>query len=151
VFAPLGVHAFVSRRRDDMRRLAFANLRTYDPNWVYHGLIVGTAPDAARLLQRLFTTGFLSEASRAAMFDSVPPPFVLAADRPFVSPTPGTGLMIDPDGPLGLWFGHSGGGPGSACAVYHFPDRRPPRTVAAFADTDDEGAMERAVLEIAAP
>jgi CubicO group peptidase (beta-lactamase class C family) len=149
VFAPLGVHAFVTRRRDDMQRLAFRNLHSYDPNWVYHGLIVGTASDAARLLHRLFTTGFLSDASRAAMFDSVPLPFVLS-NRPFVSPTPGTGLMIDPGGPLGLWFGHTGGGPGSVCAVYHFPDRAPRQTVAVFANNDDEGAIERAALEIAA-
>ena len=149
IFAPLGIHAFVTRRRDDMQRLAFANLRSYDPNWVYHGLIVGSASDAARLLHRLFTTGYLSDASRAAMFDSLPLPFVVT-DRPFVTPTPGTGLMIDPDGPLGLWFGHTGGGPGSVCAVYHFRDCDPPRTVSAFADHEDDGAVERSVLEIAA-
>jgi hypothetical protein len=58
--------------------------------------------------------------------------------------------MIDPNGPLGMWYGHSGGGPGSVCAVYHFPTLRPPRSVAVFADGDDEGAVERAVLELAA-
>jgi D-alanyl-D-alanine carboxypeptidase len=148
VFAPLGVHAFVTRRRDDMQRLAFANIRSYDPNWVYHGLIVGTAPDAARLLHRLFVTDFLSDASKAAMFESVPLPFALTG-RPFVTPTPGTGLMIDPDGPHGLWYGHTGGGPGSVCAVYRFPDLEPPRIVAAFADDRDEGAIERTALELA--
>ena len=71
-------------------------------------------------------------------------------NRPFVTPTPGTGLMIDPDGPLGMWFGHSGGGPGSVCAVYHFPDLSPARSVSVFADADDEGAVERRVLELAA-
>jgi hypothetical protein len=35
-------------------------------------------------------------------------------------------------------------------AVYHFPTLRPPRSVAVFADGDDEGAVERAVLELAA-
>jgi CubicO group peptidase (beta-lactamase class C family) len=148
VFAPLGVHAFVTRRRDDMQRLAFANIHSYDPNWVYHGLIVGTAPDAARLLHRLFATAFLSDASKAAMFESVPLPFVLTG-RPFVTPTPGTGLMIDPDGPRGLWYGHTGGGPGSVSAVYRFPGLEPPRTVAAFADDRDEDAIERTVLELA--
>ncbi|HUO90455.1 MAG TPA: serine hydrolase domain-containing protein [Rhizomicrobium sp.] len=149
VFAPLGIHAFVTRRRDDMQRLAFANLRSYDPNWVYHGLVVGTASDAARFLECAFTTDFLSEASRAAMFDAVPPPSV-PADRPFVTPRAATGLMVDPDGPHGLWYGHTGGGPGSVCAVYRFPDLDPSRTVAAFSDDRDEGAIERAVLEIAA-
>ena len=35
-------------------------------------------------------------------------------------------------------------------AAYHFPDLDPPRTVAAFAPTDDQGIAERAVLEAAA-
>jgi CubicO group peptidase (beta-lactamase class C family) len=148
VFAPLGVHAFVSRRRDDMQRLLWRNLGAYDPRWVYHGLIAGTAADAARLLHRLFTTSYLSQASRAAMFDSVPLPFALAG-RPFVQPTPGTGLMIDPKSRRGMMYGHTGGGPGSVCAVYRFPDLAPPRTVAAFADNDDEAAIERAVLDLA--
>lgn len=149
VFAPLGVHAFLTRERDDMQRLAFANLGTYDPNWVYHGLIVGTALDAARLLHRAFTSEFLFADLRAAMFQASIPLGALA-NRPFVTPTPGTGLMIDPDGPLGLWYGHTGGGPGSVCAVYHFPDLSPARSVAAFADKNDEGAIERMVLELAA-
>jgi CubicO group peptidase (beta-lactamase class C family) len=148
IFAPLGVHAFVSRRRDDMQRLLWRNLGSYDPRWVYHGLIVGTAADAARQLHRLFATAYLSQASRAAMFDSVPLPFALAG-RPFVQPTPGTGLMIDSKSRHGMMFGHTGGGPGSVSAVYRFPDLDPPRTVAAFADNDDEGAIERTVLDLA--
>lgn len=149
VFAPLGVHAFMTRERDDMRRLAFGNLRSYDPNWVYHGLMVGTAIDAARLLYRVFTSEFLSADSRAAMFQASASLGALP-DRPFVTPTPGTGLMIDPDGPLGKWYGHSGGGPGSVCAVYHFPDLSPVRSVSVFGDADSEGAVERRVLELAA-
>ena len=148
IFAPLGLHAGMTRQRDDMQRLAWPNLRSYDPNWVYHGLIVGTPADAARLLHRLFTTAFLSEFSRTAMFQSIPLPFVLQG-RPFGKPTPGTGLMIDPAGPHGMWYGHSGGGPGSASAVYRFPDIDPPRTVAAFADSDDDAALERHVLALA--
>ncbi|MBS0469811.1 MAG: beta-lactamase family protein [Proteobacteria bacterium] len=145
LFAPLGVHASMIRRREDMERLAFAHLHRYDPNWVYHGLVIGTAADAARLLHRLFTTNYLSAASRAAMFDSVPLPFDLTS-RPFVAPTPGTGLMIDPQSRHGLMAGHTGGGPGAVCAVYHFPDLVPPTTVAAFAASDDEAAVERFVL-----
>jgi D-alanyl-D-alanine carboxypeptidase len=146
VFAPLGVHAVMARTRDDMQRVLWPALHGYDPNWVYHGLIIGTAIDAARFLHRLFTTQFLSEASRQAMFDSVPLPFAITG-RPFVKPTPGTGLMIDPDGPFGPWFGHTGGGPGSSSAVYRFENLN--RTVAVFADHEDAGAIERAVLELA--
>ncbi len=148
IFAPLGIHAVMTRRRDDMQRLLWPSLHGYDPNWVYHGLIVGTAPDAARLLHRLFTLNFLSDESRAAMFASRPLPFALTG-RPFGKPTPGTGLMIDPQGPLGMWYGHTGGGPGSSCAIYRFRDLNPPRTVAAFSDGEDDGAIERAVLDLA--
>jgi len=147
VFAPLGLHAVMTRRRDDMRGLLWPSLRDYDPNWVYHGLIVGTPADAARFLDRLFTTEFLSPPSRQAMFQAASITFDLP-HRPFSKPTAGTGLMIDPQGPLGLWYGHSGGGPGSVSAVYRF--ERTGRVVAAFADNEDDSALERAVLELAA-
>lgn len=149
VFAPLGIHAFLTRECDDMQRLAFANPGFYDPNWVYHGLIVGTALDAARLLYRVFTSDFLSTDSRSAMLQGSAPLAALPS-RPFITPTPGTGLMVDPDGPLGMWFGHSGSGPGSVCAVYYFPDLSPARSVAAFAEGNDEGVVEEVVLESAA-
>ena len=148
IFAPLGLHAFMTRRREDVQRVLWRNIHGYDPNWVYHGLIVGTAPDAARFLHRLFTSEFLSKDSRAAMFESVPLPFALP-DRPFVQPICGTGLMIDPMSRHGMMYGHTGGGPGSVSAVYRFSDLNPPRTVAAFADNDDEAALERHVLELA--
>ncbi len=95
MFTPLGVHAVVVRRRDDMQRVLWQQLHGYDPNWVYHGLILGTAIDAARFLDRLFTTEFLTEASRQAMLDSIPLPFVVTG-RPFAKPMVATGLMMDP-------------------------------------------------------
>ena len=145
-FAPLGVHAAMVRRREDMERVPWPQLHSYDPNWVYHGLILGTAIDAARFLDRLFTTGFLSEASRQAMLDSIPLPFAVTG-RPFAKPMVATGLMSDPEGPLGPWFGHTGGGLHSSSAVYRFPSLN--RTVAAFADHEDAGAIERTVLNLA--
>jgi len=148
IFAPLGVHASLTRRRSDMQRCAFTNVRNYDPNWVYHGLILGTAMDATRLLHRLFTTNYLSQASRDAMMDALPVSPQQSAGRPFKNPMMATGLMFDPDGPLGPWFGHTGGGPGSGSAIYHFPERN--LTAAAFSDeTEDSGAIERLVLELA--
>ena len=148
VFAPLGLHAFMTRRKEDVQRVLWRDLHGYDPNWVYHGLILGTASDAARFLHRLFTSNFLTAKSQAAMFGSVPLPFSLP-DRKFGEPTCGTGLMIDPKSRHGLMFGHTGGGPGSVSAVYRFPNLDPPRTVAVFADDDDEAALERHVLELA--
>lgn len=148
VFAPMGVPALVLNNRSQMPRLAWRNIHDYDPNWVYHGLIAGTALSAARFLHILFSTSFLSDDSKSAMFDAVPLPSYLSG-RPFSKPTPGTGLMIDPAGPLGLWYGHTGAGPGSVAAVYRFADLRPQHTIAAFADDLDEADIEHAVLELA--
>ena len=39
-------------------------------------------------------------------------------------------------------MGHSGSGPFSVNAVYHFPDRSEPITVACFSDGTDEGVPE---------
>jgi hypothetical protein len=51
---------------------------------------------------------------------------------------------------VGTAMGHSGQGPGSTAAVYRFSDLDPPRTVAAFAPTEDQSVVEAAVLEAAA-
>ena len=45
--------------------------------------------------------------------------------------------------------GHSGGGPFSVSAVYHFPDRPDPLTVACFANGANEGVAEFAAVKIA--
>ena len=50
----------------------------------------------------------------------------------------------------GLAIGHSGVGPGSVGAVYHFPERDPPCTIAAFAQGEDEGVTENAVVRLGA-
>jgi D-alanyl-D-alanine carboxypeptidase len=147
IFAPLAIGS--ARLATESSGAPWLDALDYNPGWVYHGLIVGTALDAARLLHRLFTSDFLTPQSRTVMLDSVSLP-IAVPDRPFVRPTPGTGLMIDPKGPQGFWAGHTGGGPGSVAAVYHFRDLVPPRTVAAFANDLDEGGIERAVLALAA-
>ncbi len=71
-------------------------------------------------------------------------------DRPWRTAGYGLGLMMDIASPHGLCIGHSGQGPDSVAAAYHFPDLDPPLTVAAFAPTDDQGIAERAVLDEAA-
>jgi D-alanyl-D-alanine carboxypeptidase len=55
--------------------------------------------------------------------------------------------MIDVTSPAGLSIGHSGQGPGSVSAVYFFPNLKPSRTIAAFAPVEDQGVVERAVVE----
>jgi D-alanyl-D-alanine carboxypeptidase len=69
--------------------------------------------------------------------------------RPWRTANYGLGLMMDVASPLGLSIGHSGMGPHSVSAVYHFPDLDPPRTVSAFAPVPDQAVVEFAVLETA--
>lgn len=66
------------------------------------------------------------------------------AGRPWATAGYGLGLMIGEITGAGLAVGHSGAGPGSISAVYHFPDRAEPCTVAAFAPGRDQGHDESA-------
>ncbi len=54
----------------------------------------------------------------------------------------GLGLMYGSMGASGRAAGHSGAGPSSVNAVYHFPDVDIPITVASFTNRRDEGLAE---------
>jgi len=146
VFAPLGVSgACVAREPTDLAGTAWGNTAGYHPGWVYHGLILGTPAEAALFLHRLLTGRLL------------PPGLlhVMCEPRPLGGPVPGRpwrtagyglGLMIDVASARGRCLGHTGQGPGSTSAAYHFPDLDPPATAAAFASVDDQAVVEEAVL-----
>ncbi len=146
VLAPLGVpNVRVAHEPGDLAATAWGNARGYHPGWVYHGLLLGTPLDAALLFHRLFTGDLLPAELRAAMHErralDVP-----LDDRPWRTAGYGLGVMIDLDSPRGRCVGHTGGGPGSVSAAYHFPDADPPYTAAAFAADAHEAVVERAVL-----
>ena len=94
----------------------------YDPRWVYHGLLVGPIAQAALLLQRLLAGDLLPPPLLSAMCDRylVGGPI---AGRPWKTPSYGLGLMIGETTGGELIAGHTGGGPGSAVAVYHRLDQ----------------------------
>jgi hypothetical protein len=69
--------------------------------------------------------------------------------RPWETAGYGLGLMIGRMVHAGLAIGHSGGGAGSICAVYHFGDRPAPCTIAAFAIGANEGTTEYEVARLA--
>jgi len=66
--------------------------------------------------------------------------------RPWETTGYGLGLMIGRMASAGIAMGHSGAGPGSVSAVYHFRDRPRACTVAAFAPGDHEGIAENEVV-----
>lgn len=150
VLGPLGIsNSFVARTRGDLRRSTFGDEDDFHPGWVAHGLLIGPPSDVVVFMHGIFTGTLLPPPLRDEMGKRHPVEVELP-DRPWRTAGYGLGLMIDIASPLGLCIGHSGQGPDSVAAAYHFPDLDPPRTVAAFAPTDDQGIAERAVLEAAA-
>ena len=145
VFDPLGVPGVsIASQPGDLDGTAWGNRARYHPGWVYHGLAVGTAAEAALFLHRLLAGTLLSP----SLADAMRQPYPLGGPvegRPWRSAGYGLGLMIDVVSPRGLAIGHSGQGPGSVSAAYHFPPLA--RTVAAFAAVEDQAVVERVVLE----
>ena len=147
VFEPLGVQEVtLAREPADLDGTAWGNQSRYHPGWVYHGLAVGTPAEAALFVDRLFAGQLLPAELLRAMLE-VHPVGGPIAGRPWQSPGYGLGIMADAASPRGRCMGHTGGGPGSVAASFHFADLRPTRTVAAFAPVEDPGVVERAVLE----
>ena len=150
VLSPLGIEkSFIARTRADLQRSVFGDEDNFHPGWVAHGLLMGPPSDVAAFMHRLFTGALLPAPLLAAMRERHPVETDLTG-RPWRTAGYGLGVMIDIASPHGLCIGHSGQGPASVSAAYHFPDLSPPLTVAAFAPTDDQGVAERAVLEEAA-
>jgi len=133
----------------DLADTAWGNRTDYDPTWVYHGLLIGTPGDAVRFLHNLMSGNVLPPELLTEM--TTPYPIIERSlpGRPWETTGYGLGLMIGRMVSAGIAMGHSGVGPGSVSAVYHFGDRPSPCTVAAFATGDKEGATEYEVVRLA--
>nr|WP_217807891.1 serine hydrolase domain-containing protein [Oceanibacterium hippocampi] len=138
----------VAVERGDLAEVHWPDVRPYDPGWVYHGCVVGSAVDAAKVLAALFAGQILGPASVSAMLARHDLGGALP-DRPWTACGYGLGLMSGEMGAAGRAIGHSGGGPGCVNAVYHFPDLADPVTVAVFTDGVAEGVAEFAARDIA--
>jgi CubicO group peptidase (beta-lactamase class C family) len=150
VLGPLGISdSFVARTRGDLMRSVFGDEDDFHPGWVSHGLLLGPPSDVVRFMHGIFTGALLPPPLRDQMRHRHPV-VVELKDRPWRTAGYGLGLMMDIASPLGLCIGHSGQGPDSVAAAYHFPNLDVPLTVAAFAPTDEQGIAERAVLDEAA-
>jgi D-alanyl-D-alanine carboxypeptidase len=147
VLGPLGIErSFIARTRADLQRSEWGDEDNFHPGWVAHGLLMGPPSDIVQFMHRLFTGALLPPPLRDTMRERRPVEAVLTG-RPWQTAGYGLGLMMDIASPHGLCIGHSGQGPASVSAAYHFPDLVPSMTVSAFAPTDDQGIAERAVLE----
>ncbi len=149
VFAPLGLTGVqLAQVPADLDATAWGNARGYHPGWVYHGLLVGPAESAVLLLHRLLAGALLPPALLDAMC-AAHPVAGRVPGRPWLSGAYGLGLMIGRTAAPGNFIGHTGGGPGSASAVYRFVPEgcaTGHRTAGAFASTEDVGAVEAHVV-----
>lgn len=134
---------------DEFAHVLWPAARTYDPGWVYHGCLVGSAVDAARMLRALARGRALGPDLLEQMLDC-PAQHVSFTGRPWTTHGYGLGVMSGEMGAVGRAVGHSGAGPFSVNAVYHFPDAARPITVAVFTDGSDEGSAELEAARIGA-
>ena len=134
--------------RADFCNMPWASSEEYDPGWVYHGCLIGASLDAAKILHALFHGQILHLDKLQEMLDihrlGGPIP-----GRPWTTCGYGLGLMWGETGEAGRAIGHSGAGPFSVNAVYHFPDILPPVTVASFTEGTNEAPAEFEVVRLA--
>ena len=139
---PLGFSRVrTAKTRADLDGVFLGAASTYDPGWVYHGLLVGPLSDAAHFLDRLLAGHLLPESllreMQTARALSGPHP-----GRPWTSPGYALGLMqgaVD----MGLTLcGHTGVGPGSVVAVYRCAYGANTATCAVFRKGSGEGFAE---------
>lgn len=149
IMEPLGLESIeLATTRAQFARVGWGAARTYHPGWVYHGCLTGTAADAAQRLRGLLTGKVLGPAMLQQMQRARPLGGALDG-RPWTHQGYALGLMAGRFAPAGRMLGHSGGGPFSVCAVYHFPDRPSSVTVACFAEGRDVGVVESAAVAAA--
>lgn len=118
----------------------------YHPGWVSHGVVAATPSAIATFYHALFGGSLLSPASLQAMTTLVRVP---SAHAPWVEPSYGLGLMGDPASPLGVLWGHGGGGPGYAASAFHVADLAGrPVTVCVMSAIEDGFDVEALAREI---
>lgn len=139
--------ARVALTRGDLDGVTLGSVSSYDPQWVYHGLVVGPLHDAALLLHRLLTTDFLPADLLAEMSGGWPVAGIIEG-RPWRTTAYGLGVMTGTGPEDSRVIGHTGGGPGSVIAVYHHPDAAPTFTAAAFSSGQDIGRVEADALAL---
>jgi len=139
---PLHLHSIeLATARQQFLRVHWQAAQRYHPGWVYHGCLTGTPQDAARLLHAL-VTGKLIQAETLRQMLNARPLGDRIEGRPWMECGYGLGLIIGRMEGVGRVIGHSGGGPFSVNAIYHFPDLDQPVTVAAFTEGTNGGDAE---------
>ncbi|MFM9924500.1 serine hydrolase domain-containing protein [Variovorax sp. H27-G14] len=143
---PLGLSRVrLAKTRTDFADVCLGAASTYDPRWVYHGLLVGALSSATLFLDRLLAghllpDSLLQEMTTARVVGGPIP------GRPWTSPGYALGLMQgEVDRGLTL-CGHTGAGPGSVVAVYRCAYGANTASCAVFREDSSEGLAEAEVV-----
>jgi D-alanyl-D-alanine carboxypeptidase len=149
VFGPMGIQRTrIAATPEDMKQTFWGNPDGYDPNWVYHGLLIGPPSDAVDFLRRLFSESFLSESARSAM-KTMHALGGSIAGRPWTRIGYGLGLMMGEMGDAGTAVGHSGVGHDCVSSLYWFSGLPGSPVVAVFGQGTDEGITETEAVRLA--
>lgn len=139
LFTPVGiVDVKVALEKCDLEGCKFIK-EGYDPGWLYHGMVIGSLRSACLLLHELSTGNLISRISYETMRDTYDLNFDIG-NRPWKKPSYAHGLMIDHQVGKDYSIGHTGMGPESVIAVYHY--FTPPCTIAVSKKTNDQGSVE---------
>ncbi|WP_407316014.1 serine hydrolase domain-containing protein [Pseudomonas sp. nanlin1] len=147
IFLPLGLaHVRLARTPLDLANVYPSAMASYDPGWVYHGLLVGPLAEAAALLDLLLAGPLLP----ASLLDAMQEAIVLGGPlpgRPWAAPGYGLGLMIGASHAGPKLTGHTGVGPGGVIAVYQCTLGHNTATCAVFSAEHQEGEVEAQALK----
>ena len=90
----------------------------YHPGWVSHGLVISTPEEIVRFFDALRSGKIVTRGSFEEMLQAVEVP----DESPrWGRPGYGLGLMVDPSGEWGRFYGHGGEGPGYTTFAGRFP------------------------------
>lgn len=149
VFEPLGMaQTRVAMTPTDLDATHWGNPTGYDPNWVYHGLLIGPPGDAVRFLRGVLGPAFLRDESRRQMCTRYDLGGAIEG-RPWSRIGYGLGLMMGQVQDAGPAIGHSGVGPGTVSALYAYPELPGCPVACAFAQGGDEAPCEWEALRLA--
>jgi len=151
VLSPLGLSCVrVARTCAELDGVSMGAALSYDPGWVYHGLLVGSLTAAATLLDRLLA-GHLLPHSLVQEMQAARALGGALAGRPWMSHGYGLGLMQGTVATGLQLCGHSGAGPGSTVAVYRGASGAGTACCAVFHGDAVEGPAEAELVDHLGP
>jgi CubicO group peptidase (beta-lactamase class C family) len=147
IFKPLDItDVMLANKKEDLNQCHYVR-ENYHPNWLSHGMIIGSLISAYLFLNHLSQGNIINDKSLKIMQELYELNFDIG-DRPWEKPAYALGLMIDNRSDDKYSYGHTGMGPDSVIAVYHFPKLNPAQTLAVIMNTEDQGLVEHKVHQL---